>query len=185
MSTGFDAIPLLKAAPDPAQIAERLERQPARGIELCLGPSDVESDERMGAVIETARAALPEGEFAVTAEAPVSWPSGAHVRVDRLDDEARTGIERSAEFAAGIGSPVLTIHLFTPKTPDEFRTDWRPDGTGIDEAELERFLRFRSAGTGATCSTGGRESPSSASPSTPRTRRCSAPSRRRTPLCSA
>jgi nucleoside-diphosphate-sugar epimerase/sugar phosphate isomerase/epimerase len=142
MSTGFDAIPLLKAAPDPAQIAERLDGCPARGIELCLRPGDVESDERIAAVAEAARAALPERDFAVTAEAPVSWPSGQHVRVDRLDDEARAGIERSADFAAGIGSPVLTIHLFTPKSPDEFRSDWRRDGARIDEDELERFLRF-------------------------------------------
>jgi nucleoside-diphosphate-sugar epimerase/sugar phosphate isomerase/epimerase len=142
MSTGFDAITLLKAAPEPAQIAERLEDGPPRGIELCLGPRDVESDERVAAVIEAARAALPERDFAVTAEAPVSWPSGAHVRVDRLDDEARAGIERSAEFAAGVGSPVLTIHLFTPKSPQEFRSDWRPDGAGVDEDEVERFLRF-------------------------------------------
>jgi nucleoside-diphosphate-sugar epimerase/sugar phosphate isomerase/epimerase len=142
MSTGFDAITLLKAAPEPAQIAERLEGGTPRGIELCLGPRDVESDERVAAVTEAARAALPERDFAVTAEAPVSWPSGAHVRVDRLDDEARAGIERSAEFAAGVGSPVLTIHLFTPKSPEEFRSDWRPDGAGVDEDEVERFLSF-------------------------------------------
>jgi nucleoside-diphosphate-sugar epimerase/sugar phosphate isomerase/epimerase len=142
MSTGFDAIPLLKAAPDREQIAERIADGSWRGIELCLAPRDVESDERVGDAIETARSALPGGEFAVTAEAPVSWPSGAHVRVDRLDDEARAGIERSAEFAAGIGSPVLTIHLFTPKTADEFQRDWRPDGASVDEDEVERFLRF-------------------------------------------
>src|SRR5215207_7701649 len=138
MSTGFDAIPLLKAAADPAQIAERLDGGPPRGIELCLGPRDVESEERIATVTEAARAALPESDLAVTAEAPVSWPSGAHVRVDRLDDEARAGIERSAAFAAGIGSPVLTIHLFTPKTPEEFIRDWQPDGPGIDAAEVER-----------------------------------------------
>jgi nucleoside-diphosphate-sugar epimerase/sugar phosphate isomerase/epimerase len=142
MSTGFDAIPLLKAAPDPEQIAERIADGPWRGIELCLAPRDVDSDERIAAAIETARAALPGGDFAVTAEAPVSWPSGAHVRVDRLDDEARAGIERSAEFAAGIGSPVLTIHLFTPKSPEEFQSDWRPERSGVDEEEVERFLRF-------------------------------------------
>ena len=128
MSTGFDAIPLLKAAPDPEQIAERLAGGVPLGIELCLGPRDVESPELIAAVTEAARTALPERDCAVTAEAPVSWPSGAHVRVDRLDDEARAGIERSAEFAEGVGSPVLTIHLFTPKSPEEFRSDWRPDG---------------------------------------------------------
>jgi nucleoside-diphosphate-sugar epimerase/sugar phosphate isomerase/epimerase len=142
MSTGFDAIPLLKAAPDPEQIAERLADGPSRGMELCLGPRDVESDDRIAAVTEAARAALPGGDFAVTAEAPVSWPSGAHVRVDQLDDEARAGMERSSEFAAGVGSPVLTIHLFTPQSPEEFRSSWRPDGAGVDEDKVERFLRF-------------------------------------------
>jgi nucleoside-diphosphate-sugar epimerase/sugar phosphate isomerase/epimerase len=142
MSTGFDAIPLLKAAPDPEQIAERLAGGVPLGIELCLGPRDVESVERIAAVTEAARASLPERGCAVTAEAPVSWPSGAHVRVDRLDDEARAGIERSADFAAGVGSPVLTIHLFTPKSPEEFQSDWRPDGAHIDEDEVARFLRF-------------------------------------------
>ncbi len=142
MSTGFEAITLLKAAPEPEQIAERLAGGPWRGIELCLMPRDVESDERIADVIRAARGALPERDFAVTAEAPVAWPSGAHVRVDLLDHEARAGIERSAEFAARVGSPVLTIHLFTPQSPDEFRRDWRVDGAGIDEDEVERFLRF-------------------------------------------
>jgi nucleoside-diphosphate-sugar epimerase/sugar phosphate isomerase/epimerase len=142
MSTGFDAIPLLKAAPDPEQIAERLAGGVPLGIELCLGPRDVGSAERIAAVTEAARAALPERDCTVTAEAPVSWPSGAHVRVDRLDDEARAGIERSAEFAAGIGSPVLTIHLFAPKSPEEFQNEWRPDGAHMDEDEVARFLRF-------------------------------------------
>jgi nucleoside-diphosphate-sugar epimerase len=146
MSTGFDAITLLKAAPEPDQIAERLEGGPWRGIELCLAAGDVESDARIVAVAETARRAIadagPPTGFAVTAEAPVAWPSGAHVRVDRLDDEAKAGIERSVRFAAGVGSPVLTIHLFAPKTPDEFRADWRPDGPSVDEEELERFLHY-------------------------------------------
>src|SRR5215208_1222287 len=142
MSTGFDAIPLLKAAADPEQVAERLAHGPSRGIELCLAPRDVESDDRIAAVIEAARAALPDADFVVTAEAPVSCPCCAHVRVDRLDDEARAGIERSAEFAAGVGSPVLTIHLFAPKSPQEFHSDWRPDGAGVDEDEVGRFLRF-------------------------------------------
>ena len=77
------------------------------------------------------------GDLVVTAEAPVSWPSGTFVRVDRLDDEARHGIERSADFAAGIGSPVLTIHLFAPQSPAEFR-----DFPAPDPADVERFLRF-------------------------------------------
>jgi nucleoside-diphosphate-sugar epimerase len=57
--------------------------------------------------------------------------------VDRLDDEARECIERSAAFAAAVGSPVLTIHLFTPTSPEQFRAGYVPD-----EGEMERFLRF-------------------------------------------
>ena len=73
----------------------------------------------------------------MTAEAPVSWPSGAHVRVDHLDAEARDGIERSARFAAAIGSPVLTIHLFTPVDPGQYRAGFVPA-----DHDIERFLRF-------------------------------------------
>ena len=137
MSTGFAAIPLLKAAPEPEQIAERLDGEQWRGLELALAPQHVASEEAVRAAAAAVREALGERAIAVTAEAPVAWPSGAFVRVDRLDDEARAGIERSAEFAAAIGSPVLTIHLFAPMSPDEFRRDG-----SIDERETRRFLEF-------------------------------------------
>src|SRR5215211_4858705 len=143
MSNGSAAIPLLKAAPEPEQIANRLEDGPWRGIELCLAPKHVASDEAVAAAVAHARAA--DG-LAITAEAPVAWPSGAFVRVDRLDDEAKVGVERSAQFAAGIGSRVLTIHLFTPQSPDEFRDAWQ---RGIDEDEVERFLRFYAEACGS------------------------------------
>src|SRR5919197_5531585 len=103
MSTGSVAIPLLKAAPEADQIRDRLEGGPWRGLELCLAASHVRDDDALRDAIGAA------GELrglAVTAEAPVSWPSGAFVRVDRLDAEARAGIERSAEFAEAIGSAV-------------------------------------------------------------------------------
>src|SRR3954470_8411388 len=134
MSNGSAAIPLLKAAPEPDQLADRMEGGPWRGIELCLAPRHVATDEAVEAVIANARSAI--GDLAVTAEAPVAWPSGAFVCVERLDEEAKSGIERSAAFAAGIGSPVLTIHLFAPQSPAEFRHE------EIDETEIERFLRF-------------------------------------------
>jgi nucleoside-diphosphate-sugar epimerase len=136
MSTGFAAIPLLKAAPEPDQIADRLQGGPWRGLELALMPPHVADESSLARAIEVTRAGA--GDLVVTAESPVAWPSGAFVRVDRLDDEARTGIERSVEFAAGIGSPVLTIHLFTPMSPDEYRAN----PAGPDEEEIERFLRF-------------------------------------------
>src|SRR3954467_2135516 len=138
MSTGFAAIPLLKAAPEPDQIADRLDGGAWQGLELCLMSSHVASDDAIAHAIALSRTALDGTGAVVTAEAPVSWPSGAHVRVDRLDDEAREGIERSAEFAAGIGSPVLTIHLFVPQTPEEYRSSLG----GPDEEAIHEFLRF-------------------------------------------
>jgi nucleoside-diphosphate-sugar epimerase len=130
-----DAIPLLKAAPEPDQLADRLDGGNWRGIELALMPPHIADDDTLEQAIAATRDAT-EG-LAVTAEAPVAWPSGAFVRVDRLDGEARAGIERSARFAAEIGSPVLIIHLFIPLTPDEFRA-----AGAVDEAPVDEFLRF-------------------------------------------
>src|SRR5205809_3527922 len=131
-------VPLLKAAPVPDQLADRLDRGDWQGIEIALMPADV-ADE--GALDRAVRTVSDVGvhlhQSAVTAEAPVAWPSGAFVRVDRLDEEARAGIERSAEFAARIGSPVLTIHLFVPLSPDEFQA-----AAPVDEDAVEAFLRF-------------------------------------------
>ena len=134
MSPGSAPILLLKAAPEPDQLADRLDGGDWAGFEVPLMPRHVADDAAVDRAIAAVRAA---GPAAVTAEAPVAWPSGAHVRVDRLDDEARAGIERSARFAAGIGSPVLTIHLFIPMDPDEYRAD-----APVDEDAVHAFLRF-------------------------------------------
>jgi nucleoside-diphosphate-sugar epimerase len=131
------AVPLLKAAPDAEQIAERLEGGPWRGLELALMPADVADDASLGRAIELVRSGTGERGLVLAAEAPVSWPSGAFVRVDRLTDEARAGIERSAEFAAAIGSPVLTIHLYAPVAADEFRS-----APPLDDDAVDEFLRF-------------------------------------------
>jgi nucleoside-diphosphate-sugar epimerase len=137
MSTGSVATPLLKAAPEPDQIADRLEGGGLRGIELCLGPGHVRDRQALARAVAVVEDQLRGYGLALTAEAPVSWPSGAFVRVDRLDREARACIELSAEFAAAISSPVLTIHLFVPLDPAAFR-----DRPTLDESELERFLGF-------------------------------------------
>lgn len=137
MSTGSVAIPLLKAAPEADQLADRLDGGPWRGIELCLLPGHVRDEGALANAIALTKERLEGLDLAVTAEAPVSWPSGAHVRVDRLDAEAREGIERSAAFAAAVGSPVLTIHLFTPIDPDRYRAGHDPN-----DGEIEAFLRF-------------------------------------------
>jgi len=136
MSPGSIAIPLLKAAPEPEQIADRLAEPQPRGLELCLAPTHVADTDSLRRAIKACEGLTSRG-LELTAEAPVSWPSGAFVRVDRLDAEARSGIERSAEFAQAIGSPVLTIHLFIPLAPAEFRAAGR-----LDEESVERFLTF-------------------------------------------
>ena len=135
MSTGSRAIPLLKAAPEPEQLADRLGGGDWKGIEIALMPQHVADDHALARAAEATQAAA--AGLVVTAEAPVAWPSGAFVRVDRLDDEARAGIERSAEFAARVGSPVLIIHLFIPLAPEEFRA------SGVVDADaVEEFLTF-------------------------------------------
>ena len=63
-------------------------------------PADVADDAAVSHAVESTLRATEGHELALTAEAPVSWPSGAFVRVDRLTNEARACIERSAEFAA-------------------------------------------------------------------------------------
>jgi nucleoside-diphosphate-sugar epimerase/sugar phosphate isomerase/epimerase len=136
MSTGSAAIPQLKAAPSASQIAERLAGGPWAGLELALMPADVADDAATArAIAETLRAT--EGHaLALTAEAPVSWPSGDFVHVGRLTDEARVCIARCVEFAAAIGSPVLTLHLYAPTAPDAFRAR-----APVDDERLAGFLR--------------------------------------------
>src|SRR5881397_653972 len=135
MSTGSRTIPQLKSAPEPDQLADRLDGGDWQGIEIALMPKDVADDAALARAAEATRKAA--AGLVVTAEAPVAWPSGTFVRVDRLDEEARAGIARSAEFAAAISSPVLTIHLFVPLSPDEFRA-----AAPVDEDAVEAFLRF-------------------------------------------
>ena len=131
MSSGSKPILQLKAAPLAEQLAERLDGGPWEGIEIALRAADL-GDEAAVTAVRDAAGALP-----VTVEAPLSWPSGAFVSVDRLDDEARAGIEASAEFAANVGSPVLTIHLFIPTDATAFRA-----AKLVDTAAVERFLAF-------------------------------------------
>lgn len=137
MSAGSACIPLLKAAPEPAQLHERLDGGDWRGLELCLAPRHVADDAALAAAVDAVRTATAGGGLVVAAEAPVAWPSGAFVRVDRLSEEARDGIDRSARFAAAIGAEVLTIHLFVPQTPAEFRAT-----AALDERAIAAFLSY-------------------------------------------
>src|SRR5687768_9054192 len=132
MSTGsasIQSIALLKAAPEPDQVAERLEGGDWPGMELALLPPHVADDAALDRAIAAVTDACAGRSLTLLAESPVSWPSGEHVRVDRLTDEAREGIERSARFAAAIGSPVLTIHLYIPLTAEQMRA-----GGAVDDA---------------------------------------------------
>jgi nucleoside-diphosphate-sugar epimerase len=138
MSIGSRTIPLLKSAPDAEQLADRLDGGDWRGVEIALMPADVADEDALDRAVRTVcDVGVHLHQLAITAEAPVAWPSGAFVRVDRLDEEARSGIERSAEFAARVGSPVLTIHLFIPLSPDEFRASGAVDADAVEE-----FLGF-------------------------------------------
>src|SRR5688500_9981116 len=139
MSSGSAAIPLLKAAPEAGQVADRLSGGDWRGLELCLAPRHVATPEALAAAIDVGRRVADAGHV-LTAECPVAWPSGAFVGVDRLDEEAKRGIEASARFAAGIGAPVLTIHLFVPMTPEEYR-----DHATLDEDSVAEYLSFYAA----------------------------------------
>src|SRR3954466_830269 len=102
MSTGSAAVPLLKAAPTPEQIAERLADGEWRGLELALMPADVAEDAAVETAVDAVRRGTVGRDLVLLAEAPVSWPSGAFVRVDGLTEEARACIERSASFAEAI-----------------------------------------------------------------------------------
>src|SRR3954454_4905318 len=115
MSPGSAPILLLKAAPEPEQLADRLDGGPWMGIEVPLMPAHIADDAAVERAIANVRAAAPQH---VAAEAPVAWPSDAHLRVDRLDDETRTRLERSARFASAVGSPLLYVPFYPPMDPD-------------------------------------------------------------------
>jgi nucleoside-diphosphate-sugar epimerase len=131
MSSGSKPILQLKAAPVAEQLTERLDGAGWEGIEISLRADDLGDADAVAAVRELS------GGLAVTVEAPLAWPSGAFVSVDRLDEEARAGIEASAEFAAAVGSPVLTIHLFIPTDAEAFRRSGP-----VDDGAVDAFLRF-------------------------------------------
>ena len=80
MSTGSGPIPLLKAAPEADQLENRLVGGPWQGIELCLAGKHVSDDVALRQAVDVVRERVRG--LVVTAEAPVSWPSGAFVRVD-------------------------------------------------------------------------------------------------------
>jgi nucleoside-diphosphate-sugar epimerase/sugar phosphate isomerase/epimerase len=143
MSTGCAAIPLLKAAPRAEQLSERLAGGGVAGLELALLPGDVADEASLRRAVEVVRQAAADRPLALAAEAPVAWPSGAFVRVDRPDDEALAGMERSARFAAAIGADVLTIHLFVPQDPETYR-----GAPPLDEDAVQRFLEAFAATCG-------------------------------------
>src|SRR5205814_10235195 len=81
--TPFPYTTLFRSAPEPDQLTDRLEGGDWRGIELALMPQHVASDDAVARAVDATRAG--SAGLVITAEAPVAWPSGAFVRVDRLD----------------------------------------------------------------------------------------------------
>ena len=80
MSTGsanatMTAVPLLKAAPEPDQIAERLAGGDPCGLELALAPAHVADDDALARAIAAVGAGTAGRDLVLTAEAPVSSPS--------------------------------------------------------------------------------------------------------------
>ena len=128
--------PAAQGRPEADQIAERLEGGPWRGLELALCPADV-ADDAAGAR-GRGRQGATDGARSRPDRRGARHLAERRVRPRRPpDDEARAWIERSADFAAAIGSPVLTIHLYAPLAPDEFR-----DAPPLDEEEVQRFLEL-------------------------------------------
>ena len=77
MSTGSRTIPQLKSAPEPDQLADRLDGGDWQGIEIALMPKDVADDAALARAAEATRKAA--AGLVVTAEAPVApslatWP---------------------------------------------------------------------------------------------------------------
>ena len=103
MSSGSATIPLLKAAPEAGQVADRLAGGDWRGLELCLAPGHVATREALDRAIAVGRDAADRG-LALTAECPVAWPSGAFVRVER-----RGGLDVAGSQAQLEPSPVAAI----------------------------------------------------------------------------
>ena len=81
MSTGSACSPLLKAAPEPDQVLERLEGGDWRGMELALLPRHVADDAAVERAARTVTELTEGRDLVLLAESPVSWPSGQHVRV--------------------------------------------------------------------------------------------------------
>ena len=118
MSTGSAAIPLLKAAPEPDQIADRLAGGDWRGLELCLAAHHVATTRRWSG---RSRSSAALGELAVTAEAPVAG------RAARSCASTGSTTRRGAASSAARASRPTSARPCSPSTcsrrmtPDEFR----------------------------------------------------------------
>jgi nucleoside-diphosphate-sugar epimerase len=134
MSTGSAAIPQLKAAPEAEQLAERLRAGLARAGALPM-PRARRRRRATRQAVRTVLEAAAGRDLALTAEAPVAWPSGASCASTASTTRRARGSSGPPTSPPGIGSPVLTIHLFVPLTPEEFR-----DRGPLDEEAVTAFL---------------------------------------------
>ena len=136
MSVGSAPIPLLKAAPEPEQLADRLEGGPWRGLEVCLAGKHVADDEALARAIEVdaRRRRGPgghrrgAGELAERRVRP-GRPAG---RRGASRDRAERRLRRRDRLARADHPPVRAADR-----PAEFR-----DLPAPDPADVERFLRF-------------------------------------------
>ena len=154
MSTGFAAIPLLKAAPEPDQLADRLEGGPWRGLELALMPPGTwPTTTSLARAIEVVRNAARRRSRGHGGGA--RWPGRAARSCASTGSTTRHAPASSAaEFAAG---DRLAGPHDPPLRPDDARRSTRAGG-GLDE----RADRARScASTPTRASTRGRDAAAS------------------------
>ena len=136
MSTGSPPSRCSKPRPSADQIADRLDGGAWRGLELCLARQHVASDGgRCDEAIARLRRALGVARHRRGARRVAERRVRARRPARRRG--ARAASSAAPRFAAGIGSPVLTIHLFVPLSPEEFRA-----AGPVDEGAVEEFLRF-------------------------------------------
>ena len=121
MSTGSAAIPLLKAAPEPDQVADRLAGGPWRGLELCLAPHHVADDAALAAAIAVGRGVWARGDRPDRRVPRAPGRAARSCASTGSTTRRGAGIERSARFAAGDRVARADDPPVRPMIPTEYR----------------------------------------------------------------